>query len=61
MRLVVALLAAIGVSGCAWLPERKTLEEAGMWPSRTKTWCAPRAKYSRERERSYIGVRCYFQ
>lgn len=59
MRLIV-ILTAIGLNGCASF-DRKALEEAGLWPSREKSWCYPRARYVREAKRTQIGVRCHFQ
>lgn len=58
MRLVVILL-TIGLSGCASF-DRKALEEAGLWPSRTKTWCGPRVSYSHKARRTSAGVRCWY-
>ena len=58
MRLIVALLASIGVSGCASF-DRKALEESGLWPSRTEGWCHPRVRYERFHKRYHAGIRCY--
>lgn len=58
MRLALIAL-SICLSGCA-LPERKTLEDAGLWPDKTKPWCAPRISHKVERRRTTAGVRCWW-
>lgn len=60
MRALAWIALSIGLGGCGLLPERKTLEDAGLWPDKTKPWCAPRISYKHERRRVTAGVRCWW-
>jgi hypothetical protein len=47
-----ALVCALALSGCA------SLKESPVWPRYEKSWCYPKAKYTKERKRYYAGVSC---
>lgn len=59
MRFLLWLVLAVA-QGCALLPDKRTLQEAGLYPSRTEPFCYPRGKLEHERRRVYLGVGCRF-
>lgn len=57
MRILICLLAS-GVCGCALIPEKKALQDMGLWPSRTERFCYGRGKFDRERRKIEVGIGC---